>query len=101
MTFKEKVYEFAKKIPIGKVATYGQLAALAGNHKAGRAVGTFMKTNPYAPAVPCHRVVGSNGELTGYTGGKGIITKKKMLKNEGVVFKKDKVDLSRSLWKPN
>lgn len=99
MTFKERVYQIAKKIPKGKVATYGQIARLAGNPKAARAVGMFMRKNPYAPAVPCHRVVGSNGSLTGYSGGKGISTKKSMLISEGVLFIKDKVNLTRSQWK--
>lgn len=98
MTFRDKVYNIAKKIPKGKVATYGQIARLAGNPKASRAVGMFMRTNPYAPFVPCHRVVGSNGSLIGYSGGKGIATKKTMLISEGVLFIKNKVDLSRSQW---
>lgn len=96
MTFKEKVYEITKTIPKGKVATYGQIARLAGNPKASRAVGAIMKHNPFAPIVPCHRVVGSNGNLTGFSGGSGISTKKEMLKSEGVNFTKDRVDLSLS-----
>lgn len=100
MTFRDKVYQITKKIPKGKVATYGQIARSAGNPKAARAVGMFMKKNPYAPSVPCHRVVGYNGGLTGYSGGKGISTKKSMLISEGVLFIKNKVDLSRCQWKP-
>jgi methylated-DNA-protein-cysteine methyltransferase related protein len=99
MIFKDKVYEVAKKIPKGKVATYGQLARLAGNPKASRAVGLLMKNNPYYPAVSCHRVVGFDGRLTGYTGGHGVSTKKKMLLDEGVKFAGEKVDLEKSLWK--
>ncbi len=98
MTFQDRVYEITKKIPQGKVATYGQIAALAGSPKAVRAVGMCMKTNPNAPIVPCHRVVASNGSLTGYSAGEGISTKKVMLESEGVFFKKEKVDLSRSQW---
>ncbi len=98
-TFKEKIYELCKKIPKGKVATYGQLANLAGNPKAARAVGVFMKNNPNAPFVPCHRVVSSNGNLNGYSGKGGIKEKAKMLKKEGVFFKNRKVDLKKSLWK--
>jgi len=94
--FCERVYKVSRKIPKGKVATYGQVARLIGRPKAGRAVGMCLKKNPDAPRTPCHRVVGASGALTGYSGGQGIITKKKMLLIEGVIFKNGKVDLSRS-----
>ncbi len=96
--FKQKVYEFCRQIPKGKVATYGQLARLAGSPKAARAVGMCMRTNPDVPATPCHRVVASDGSLTGYSAGAGIFTKKMMLEDEGIVFKGEKVDLEQSLW---
>jgi O-6-methylguanine DNA methyltransferase len=96
MNFRERVYQIVKKIPRGKVATYGQIAQLAGNPKADRAVGLLMKTNPFIPKVPCHRVVGFDGSLVGYSGGKGISTKKKMLLAEGVSFVGNKVDLLHS-----
>jgi methylated-DNA-protein-cysteine methyltransferase related protein len=99
MTFRDRVYEITKQIPKGKVATYGQIARLAGNPKASRAVGMFIKTNPYAPAVPCHRVVASDGSLKGYSRGEGILTKKNMLTSEGVSFVRDRIDLLRSQWK--
>lgn len=98
-SFKNKVYKICSSIPKGKVTTYGQLASLAGKPKAARAVGVFMKNNPDAPMVPCHRVVASDGKLTGYSGIGGISQKKKMLKNEGVFFKGSLVDLSLSKWK--
>ena len=98
--FKTKIYRLCRQIPKGKVATYGQLAALAGSPGAARAVGMCMKTNPDAPQTPCHRVVATNGKLTGYSGGNGISTKKEMLIKEGVIFKGDCVDLSVSLWNP-
>lgn len=97
--FRDKVYEITSLIPKGKVATYKQIASLAGNSKASRAVGVFMKTNPNSPFVPCHRVVGSNGKLTGYSGDGGLVTKRKMLISEGVYFKSLAVDLARSLWR--
>lgn len=96
--FKTKVYKICRSIPKGKVATYGQLARLAGKLKAARAVGVFMKNNPDAPIVPCHRVVASDGSLTGYSGVGGIAQKKKMLIKEGVSFKNNKIDLSVSGW---
>lgn len=98
-SFKNKVYLLTRLIPKGKVATYGQLAKLAGNSKASRAVGVFMKNNLDAPIVPCHRVVASDGKLTGYSGPGGIAQKKKMLLKEGVCFKNNHVSLSFSQWK--
>ncbi len=98
-SFKEKIYSILRKVPKGKVVTYGQLARMAGNRKAARAVGAFMRLNQDAPHTPCHRVVASNGEMTGYSGLGGIKKKKKMLVAEGVHFKKERVDLDYSLWK--
>lgn len=100
MSLKDRVYEQTRNIPKGKVATYGQIAKLADSPKAARAIGLLMRTNPDAPRTPCHRVVASDGSLSGYSGVGGIKGKKKMLVSEGVMFKGDKVDLSRSLWKP-
>jgi O-6-methylguanine DNA methyltransferase len=97
--FKNKVYQLSRLIPKGKVATYGQLAKLSGKPQASRAVGVFMKYNPDAPRTPCHRVVASDGKLTGYSGIGGIAQKKKMLLGEGVYFKNNRVNLSLSQWK--
>lgn len=96
--FFEKIYELCDQIPAGKVATYGQLAALAGSPGAARAVGMCMKLNPNAPHTPCHRVVASDGRLTGYSGKAGVEGKKRMLLAEGVVFTGDRVDLKTSQW---
>ena len=98
--FFEKVYKMTKKIPKGKVATYGQLARLSGSPKAGRAVGMAMKKNPDLSSIPCHRVVASNGSLRGYSAGKVISTKRKILMKEGFIFQNDKVDLKKSKWIP-
>ncbi|MDB5266836.1 MAG: hypothetical protein JWN89_651 [Parcubacteria group bacterium] len=98
-SFKERVYAVASKIPRGKVATYGQIARLAGSSGAARAVGLCMKNNPDTKKVPCHRVVASDGSLTGYAYGKGIVTKREMLVREKVKFSQDRVDLGSSLWK--
>lgn len=98
-SFTEKIYALARKIPKGKVATYGQLAKLAGSSGAARAVGGAMRCNPDIPKTPCHRVVASDGSLTGYSAGQGISTKRKMLIDEGVSFRGTKVDLSVSQWK--
>jgi len=96
--FSDKVYQITKQIPKGKVATYGQIAKLAGSPLAARAVGLLMKNNHNAPIVPCHRVVAADGSLTGYSGVGGIKQKKEMLINEGVSFKGEKVDLSLSRY---
>lgn len=100
-TFFEKVYDKLRTVPRGKVVTYQQLAKMAGSPKASRAVGMCMKKNPDAPRTPCHRVVASDGSLTGYSGKNGIVGKKKMLLEEGVVFNGDRVNLSASQWKNN
>lgn len=92
-TFNQKCYDLLLKIPKGKVTTYKEMAK-ALNTKAYRAVGNAMNKNPDAPKVPCHRVVGSDGKLTGYAF--GIKKKKQLLKEEGVQFIKDKVNLEKS-----
>ena len=99
--FKEKIYALASQIPRGKVATYGQLAKLAGSPGAARAVGMCMKTNPHPEIVPCYKVVASDGSLTGYSADGGIITKKEKLLRDGVKFKNNKVDLQVSQWLPH
>lgn len=90
-TFYSKVYEVVKKIPRGKVLTYKQVARFAGSPKAFRAVGSAMKLNPDMKNIPCHRVVGSDGMMHGYSSGQGVSTKIKLLKKEGVKFINNKV----------
>ena len=85
MNFDQKVWAVTTRIPAGQLATYGQIAAFLGNPKAARAVGGALNRNPYAPAVPCHRVVGSTGALTGFAG--GIPKKVELLQNEGIAVK--------------
>jgi O-6-methylguanine DNA methyltransferase len=97
-SFCDIVYQITKRIPCGKVATYGQIASLAGNPKAARAVGMCMKHNSDIPNIPCHRVVSSTGNLTGYSAGEGTKTKREMLEREGVVFVGNKVNLAMSKW---
>lgn len=92
-SFYSKVYEIVKKIPKGKVLTYKQVAMLAGSSKAFRAVGSAMRNNPDMKNIPCHRVVGSDGKMHGYSAGQGIKTKIKLLKEEGVLFLNNKVKL--------
>ena len=92
MSFNEKVWAVTARIPRGKVVTYGDIAKKL-NCTAYRAVGNALNKNPYAPQVPCHRVVGSNGALTGFAG--GLEKKRKLLVEEGVPLKgNDRVDLA-------
>ena len=81
MSFNQKVWALTARVPKGRVTTYGELARALGT-KAYRAVGNAMNKNPYAPGVPCHRVVGSDGSLTGFAA--GLTKKRKMLIQEGV-----------------
>lgn len=101
MLFKDRVYKIVAQIPKGKVATYGQVARLAGKPKAARAVGALMKHNPYITKVPCHRVVGFDGRLVGYSGQGGVTKKRQLLISEGVIFKRNKINLAQSLWRKN
>jgi len=80
--FQMKVWSLLREIPYGQTVTYGALAAKAGSPKGARAVGMACNRNPIAILVPCHRVVGSSGALTGYAG--GLDFKRKLLELEGV-----------------
>ena len=91
----KRIYEAVKKIPKGKVATYGQVAELAGNKKMARAVGNALHKNPDPEHIPCYRVVNAKGELAGEFafGGKG--QQAKLLMQEGVEVVDGKVNLSQ------
>ncbi len=80
--FVRRVYEELRAVPPGETVTYGELAKRAGKPKAARAVGRAMATNPFAPFVPCHRVVGSDGALTGFGGPGGLEGKRRLLEME-------------------
>ena len=75
--FQQKVWSELQKIPYGETVSYGELARRIGNPKASRAVGLANGSNPISIVIPCHRVIGSNGKLTGYGGGLPI--KEKLL----------------------
>jgi len=87
--FQSECYEALKKVPKGKVITYAGLAREIGKPKAHRAVGNAMNKNPFAPKVPCHRVVKSNGELGGFAD--DINVKIKRLHEEGVDVLNNKI----------
>ena len=82
--FQRKVWNALKKIPAGKTTSYGELAAKIGSPKASRAVGAACGANPVSLIVPCHRVIGKSGALTGFAS--GISRKKQLLEHEGVEF---------------
>ncbi len=84
--FQIKVWKYLKTIPKGQVRTYLDVAKAINKPKAVRAVANAIGKNPYAPKIPCHRVIRSDGALGGYSGRGGIKTKKKLLKLEGNSF---------------
>ena len=88
-SFQSQCYEALKKVPSGNVISYGGLAEMIGRPNAHRAVGSAMNKNPFAPIVPCHRVVKSNGELGGFAG--DINLKIKRLQEEGVKVSNNKI----------
>jgi len=93
MNFFDEVYGLCKEIPRGKVSTYGDIAKKL-DSKAYRLVGQALKNNPYAPKVPCHRVVDSNGHLHGFSGDKSqenLNKKAELLIEEGVSIKNNKI----------
>ncbi len=83
-TFTDKVHLVVKGIPKGKMMTYKAVATAAGNAKAARAVANLMAKN-YDPAIPCHRVIRSDGGLGGYNRG-GEVEKRKILQKEGAIL---------------
>ena len=92
----EKIYEVVKSIPEGKVATYGQVALLAGNPRWARVVGYALHVNPEPGIIPCHRVVNREGKVApGFAfGGEGV--QRQLLESEGIVFEPDgRIDLEK------
>ena len=84
--FQLKVWRYLLKIPKGKVKTYKQVAIAIKNPFSARAIGNAVAKNPYAPKIPCHRVIRSDGSLGGYSGRGGIKTKRFLLKKEGIML---------------
>jgi methylated-DNA-[protein]-cysteine S-methyltransferase len=81
--FNQRVYEAARRIPPGTVITYGDVARRVGEPNASQAVGQALGNNPFAPIVPCHRVVSADGKMHGFSAGGGTATKLRMLTIEG------------------
>ena len=94
-----RIYDIVRRIPKGKVATYGQIAALAGNPRWSRVVGYALHVNPDPDSIPCFRVVNRKGECSGSFafGGEGV--QRELLQEDGVAFNNDgRVDMKRHQW---
>lgn len=91
----KRIYEAVKRIPSGCVATYSQVAKMAGNAKMARAVGNALHKNPEPGVIPCHRVVDSKGNLAGAFAFGGDKVQEELLKCEGVIAVDGRVDLKR------
>ncbi|MDE7399166.1 MAG: MGMT family protein [Oscillospiraceae bacterium] len=99
MTAFEKIYDVVKKIPRGKVATYGQIAELAGNPKWSRVVGYALHANPDPDGIPCYRVVNRFGGLSSAFAFGGINEQERLLREDGIEFRSNgTVDLNKYLW---
>ena len=83
--FQKKVWNYLKTIKKGTVKTYKQVAVAINRPKSARAVANAVGKNPFAPKIPCHRVIRSDGSLGGYSGKGGVKTKKLLLKREGMI----------------
>ena len=95
----EKIYEIVCRIPEGKVATYGQVARLAGNPRWARVVGYALHATPAFGKIPCHRVVNKEGRTAPAFAFGGSDVQKAMLEAEGVLFLPDgRVDMAQCLW---
>ena len=94
-----RIYEVVRRIPVGYVATYGQVAALAGNRRWARVVGYALHANPDPDGIPCYRVVNRDGALAPAFAFGGEARQRALLEADGVTFRADgHVDLGRCLW---
>ena len=99
MSVFERIYEQVRKIPRGKVATYGQIAMLAGNPRWARVVGYALHSNPDPDGIPCYRVVNRTGGLAPAFAFGGVDAQAEMLRADGVEVRSDNtVDLEKYLW---
>jgi O-6-methylguanine DNA methyltransferase len=85
--FYQAVWKACAEIPKGEIRTYGWIARRIGKPASARAVGQALGKNPFAPTVPCHRVVGADGRLTGYSGAGGVAQKRRLLLAEGALLR--------------
>lgn len=80
-----KVYDIIRNIPPGETYSYGKVAELIGKPKSARSIGKIMAINPVAPIIPCHRVIGKKGTMTGYSANGGVALKEKLLETEKTI----------------
>jgi O-6-methylguanine DNA methyltransferase len=85
--FYQKVWKACAQVPKGQVRTYGWIARKIGKPNSARAVGQALGKNPFAPIIPCHRIVGADGALTGYSATGGVAKKRRMLLKEGALIR--------------
>ncbi|MFI3228248.1 MAG: MGMT family protein [Clostridia bacterium] len=102
MSFYDKVYDVVRKIPSGKVATYGQIAMLCGSPRASRAVGYALHNNKNPDEIHCYRIVNREGNLAKSFAFGGVEIQKALLESDGICVSEDnKVDLKKYLWDGN
>ena len=99
MSVFEKIYNVVRKIPKGRVATYGQVATMAGNPRWARVVGYALHVNPDPANIPCYRVVNRNGEVSKSFVFGGENAQVSLLECEGIEVNNGKVDLEKYIWK--
>lgn len=101
MSVFQKIYDVVSQIPKGNVATYGQVAMLAGNPRWARVVGYALHNNPMPFVIPCHRVVNREGKVAEAFAFGGGATQRELLEQEGIIFSPDgTVDLKTYGWQP-
>lgn len=97
----DKIYEQVKRIPKGKVASYGQIALLAGNPRWARVVGYALHNNPDPDTIPCHRVVTKDGKISSAFAFGGENMQRQFLLSEGVIFEDEfTVNMEKCRWMP-
>ena len=99
--FYDQIYRVVELIPAGKVATYGQIAAILGRPRAARQVGQALSRTPPFLDLPAYRVVSQSGQLAPAHVFGGPVRQKERLEKEGVLFINDRIDLDRSIWRPD
>ena len=98
---KQLIYDYLKKIPKGKVVTYGQIGEYLGNKSLARAVGNALHVNPDPIGSPCYKVVNVKGQLASNFGDGGIDIQRQRLEKDGIEVINNQVDLNKYQWKTN
>ena len=98
LTFAQKVYEYLKTVPKGKVVTYGMIAAAIGSPRAARQVGNALHRNPTPVIIPCHRVVNREGRLAPAFAFGGVEKQAELLRTEGVEVENGYVNIQKYIW---